>query len=232
MKNLSDTQTVQADFNRIALLPEEKWNHNNHYHPFLLQQVPSPCKNALEIGCGTGRFARSLAQHADHVLAIDLAPLMIRFARERSTQYTSIDFKCVDFMQEEFPDESFDYVVSIATLHHLPLEEVLKKIKKILRVNGTLVVLDLFEHEGWADRVRSLVAIPVNMLLNIVRNGRVRPSREKRAVWDEHGKRDVYLTISRVSEVCAAVLPSARVQKHFFWRYSIVWKKFRTETRG
>ena len=232
MREIADTQTVQADFDRIALLPEEKWNHNSHYHPFLLKYVPSPCKNTLEIGCGTGEFARSLAQRTGHILALDLAPQMIRLARERSAQYTNIDFKCADFMQEELPDESFDYVVSIATLHHLLLEEVLVKIKKTLKVNGTLVILDLFEQEGAVDTLRSLAAIPVNMFLNIVRNGRMRPSREKRAVWDEHGKRDVYLKVSQVREICARVLPGASIRKHFFWRYSIVWKKLETEISG
>ncbi len=229
MREIADTQTVQADFDRIALLPEEKWNHNSHYHPFLLKYVPSPCENALEIGCGTGELARSLAQHTLHMLTLDLAPQMIRLARERSAQYTNIDFKCADFMQEDLPDESFDYIVSIATLHHLPLEAVLKKIKKTLKVNGTLAILDLFEQEGTADKLRSLAAIPVNMFLNVVRNGRVRSSREKRAVWGEHGKRDVYLKVSQVREICSAILPGAKVRKHFFWRYSIVWKKLETQ---
>ncbi len=26
------TQKIQKDFDRIALLEEAKWNHNNHYH--------------------------------------------------------------------------------------------------------------------------------------------------------------------------------------------------------
>ena len=225
MKNISDTQTVQADFDRIALLTEENWNHNNHYHPFLLKYVPSPCENALEIGCGTGELARNLAQHAEHVIALDLAPQMIRLARERSAQYTNIDFKCADIMQEELPYESFDYVVSVATLHHLPLEDVLIKIKSALKGNGTLVILDLFKQEGLTDQLRSLMAFPVNIFLNIVRNGRTRPSREKREVWNEHGKRDVYLKVSQIREICSTVLPGARVQKHFFWRYSIVWTK-------
>src|SRR5437868_4726022 len=57
MKELIDTVTVQADFDRIALLSkqdaDEGWNHNNHYHRFLLEQVPACCAYALDIGCGT-----------------------------------------------------------------------------------------------------------------------------------------------------------------------------------
>jgi hypothetical protein len=35
------TQKIQNDFDRLALLePEAKWDHNNHYHGFLLKQLP------------------------------------------------------------------------------------------------------------------------------------------------------------------------------------------------
>ena len=30
-----DMYTIQADFDRLALLSEEGWDHNNHYHNFL-----------------------------------------------------------------------------------------------------------------------------------------------------------------------------------------------------
>ena len=51
--------SVEADFDRLALLDDEGWTANNHYSDFLLRQVPAICENALEIGCGTGAFARS-----------------------------------------------------------------------------------------------------------------------------------------------------------------------------
>ncbi len=54
--------SIEADFDRLALLDDEGWTANNHYHKFLLQHVPRNCENALEIGCGTGAFARLLAK--------------------------------------------------------------------------------------------------------------------------------------------------------------------------
>ena len=72
---------IREDFDRIALLPEVRWGHNSHYHDFLLKHIPLHCGNALEIGCGTGKFARLLAERSDHVLALDLSPNMIRIAR-------------------------------------------------------------------------------------------------------------------------------------------------------
>ena len=123
MTDTVDVATIQADFDRLALLSSEKWDHNNHYHRFLLRQVPQRCRNVLEIGCGTGMFARLLARRAEHVLALDLSPQMISLARERSGQYANIDFQVADVLAWEFSPEQFDCIVSIATLHHLPMEE-------------------------------------------------------------------------------------------------------------
>jgi len=38
--------TIQADFDRLALLSDEGSNHNEHYHSFLLRQVPVACREA------------------------------------------------------------------------------------------------------------------------------------------------------------------------------------------
>ncbi len=88
--------SIQADFDRIALLSKEGWDHNGHYHHFLLRHVPSSCTEALEIGCGTGAFARLLAKRSNRVLALDLSPHMVQIARDRSAQFPNIDFEVAD----------------------------------------------------------------------------------------------------------------------------------------
>jgi len=46
--------SVEADFDRLALLDEDGWTANNHYHGFLLKHVPANCEYALELGVGLG----------------------------------------------------------------------------------------------------------------------------------------------------------------------------------
>ncbi len=119
-----DTETVWADFERIALLSrngfKEGWNHNNHYHRLLLKHVPASCTYALDIGCGTGEFARLLARRAEHVLALDFSPQTLQLARERSTHVPNIEFVAADAMTWEFLPAQFDYIVSIAAAWQKP----------------------------------------------------------------------------------------------------------------
>jgi hypothetical protein len=59
---------VRDDFDRIARIADGDWDHNSHYHPFLLRQPPVRCRDVPEVG-GAGSFARLLACRADRVLA-------------------------------------------------------------------------------------------------------------------------------------------------------------------
>ncbi|HEX8186876.1 MAG TPA: class I SAM-dependent methyltransferase [Pyrinomonadaceae bacterium] len=216
---------VRADFDRIALLSGEGWDHSAHYHGFLARHIPAPCREALDVGCGTGAFSRVLAKTSGRVLALDLSPNMIRLAAERSARFPNIDFEVADVLTLELPAEGFDCVATVATLHHLPIREVLPKLKRALRPGGVLLVLDLFQAEGPSDALRGTLAAPLSLGLRLFRRGRLRPPREVRRAWDEHGRHDSYLTMARVREVCAELLPGALVTRHLLWRYSVVWKK-------
>ncbi|MEP6922114.1 MAG: class I SAM-dependent methyltransferase [bacterium] len=217
--------TIQEDFDRIALVSEDGATHNDHYHNFLLRNLPPTCHRVLEIGCGTGGFARRLAEGSKHVLALDLSPEMIRIARERSSEFSNIDFELADVCAYPLPVASFDCIVNIATLHHLPFADVLLKMKSALKPGGVLLVLDLFKQAGLSDSLLNLMAIPVSVSLRLIHHGRLLPRREARDDWAAHERHDVYPTMSEVRALCADILPGAKIRKHLLWRYSIVWQK-------
>jgi len=219
------TQKIQNDFDRIALYDQQRWDHNNHYHHFLLKQFPKQCKTVLDIGCGTGEFSRLLAKCADRVVAIDLSPNMIEVAKQRSKQYTNIDFQVADILQWEFPVEQFDAIISIATVHHLPVENLLLSLKAALKPGGSLVILDLLEHENVQDVLSDFIAVPLNWLLQTVRNRHIQPSSEAVEAMREHLRTDKYFTLSQARRIYTSFLGKAKVRKHLFWRYSVVWKK-------
>ena len=223
---------IGKDFDRLALLDDDGWTQNNHYHEFLLRHVPSNCSQALEVGCGTGAFSRQLAERAQQVIALDLSAEMIRVARARSAHLQNIEYRCADVMAGELPSESFDCVATIATLHHLPLTEVLLKLKQRITPGGLLLIIDLFEPErnllklaGLRDGFLNLAAMGISGSLRLFHNGRLKPPKEVRAAWEEHGKTDSYPSMQKVRGLCAEILPGAQIQRHLLWRYSIVWRK-------
>jgi SAM-dependent methyltransferase len=217
--------TIQTDFDRIALVSPDGSLHNNHYHNFLLRQLPPKCEHALEIGCGKGEFSRRLAKASRRVLALDLSPVMIRIARERSAHLSNIDFQIADVLTYDLLPEGFDCIASIATLHHLPLREILLRMKAALNPGGVLLILDLFEPEGMVDALLNPLAVLVSGTLRLIHHGRLLPRREARAAWAAHEAHDIYPTVREVRALCAEALPGAKVRKHLLWRYSVVWEK-------
>ena len=217
--------SVEADFDRLALLDDEGWTANNHYHNFLLRQVPAKCESALEIGCGTGAFARRLAERCGRVTALDLSAEMIRVARERSRRFENLQFELADAMTWEFPKSQFDFVCSIATLHHLDQRELLPKIKESLTPRGVLVILDLVQSSSVGERMLDVIGLGVSSGLRLIHNGRLQPPPEVRKAWEQHGQHDHYASIKQMRALAAEILPGSSVKRHLLWRYTLVYKK-------
>jgi SAM-dependent methyltransferase len=218
-------EQIQKDFDRIATLSERESELGGAYDSFLLQLIPVPCDRALEIGCGTGTFTRLLARRASHVTAIDLSGEMIRVARHRSTGYPNIDYSVGDVLEMDLPVSQFDCIVMIATLHHLPAESVLEKLKQALAPEGVLILHDLLTPTGIFDRAADLVKFPVSMAMRCLRTGRLWARREVRKAWAEHGKEERYLTKPDVAAMRDQYLQGGKVNYHLLWRYTVVWRK-------
>ena len=121
----------------------------------------------LEIGTGTGLFARAAAKRGLNVVAVDVSDAMIDAARRKaqeegiSTPQDPHDGYCmtgtIDFRQEGFlsfddTPESFDAVVSSLALHHLPdvwKAEAVVRIARALKPGGLFLLVDVvFDCKG------------------------------------------------------------------------------------
>jgi len=219
---------IEADFDRIALLDGNDFDNSAPYQDLLLDLLlrahGTRAGNALDIGCGKGHFTRLLSVRADRVLGLDLSANMIAAARRLSQGFSNIEFERADVLSWDWPRDRFDVIVSIATLHHLPMEDMLRRMRDALRPGGTLAVLDIFRVDPW-QHVFAVFALPLSVWRLYIRTGRWRQPAEARRLWAEHGRTDRYLTVREVRRICASVLPGARVRRHLLWRYSMVWSK-------
>lgn len=224
------SDTVREDFDRLARLEGESsgWNHNTHYHSFLLSAVPLHCHSALDVGCGTGEFARRLSEHSAYVIGLDLSPISIELARSRSRNVQNAAFTTADMLTWDAEGRKFDFIVSIATLHHMPLEIALKKLKTLLRPGGILVILDLYRTQGLDGAIADVIGLVANFALRKRYTGHwlEKPARaEVQRAAALHREHDVYPTMVEVRQVVRIILPTAEIRRHALWRYSVVWQK-------
>ena len=222
---MQPSHVIRADFDRLAPISDDGWSHNSHYHAFLLRHLPLHCDESLDIGCGTGAFARLLAQRSTRVLALDLSPEMIRVAQDRSTGFPNITYQVADVLDWPFPAERFDCVASIATFHHLPMASMFAAVNTALKPGGVLLILDLYKSQGWGERLDAGLAMSASLALRWLHNGRIREPEAARQAWAAHGEHDIYPRLSEVRDICSAALPGAIVKRHLLWRYSLVWRK-------
>ena len=128
-----------------------RWDHNGHYHDFLLGELPARLPRALDVGCGTGAFARRLAERCAAVDAIDVSPEMIAIARSRSAEVPGVRWLLGDVLTHDLEADGYDAVTAIASLHHLPLEPGLRRLAALVRPGGVLAVLGLARADSAAE---------------------------------------------------------------------------------
>lgn len=222
------TEKIQEDFDHIAILLEKEGEQIAPYDDFVLKFVPNQCNHAMEVGCGTGTFTRLLAKQTKQVTAIDLSSEMIRVAQSRSTKFTNIDYKVGDFFNLDLKLAHFDCIVMIATLHHLPNEQVLKRVKQLLAPNGVLILHDILRPEGKFEKLANLVRVPVSLFSRYFRTGKPQVSWQLRKAWAEHGKDEYYLSKREVKAMSNAHLKGNYTKFHLLWRYTVIWRNQNT----
>ncbi|GAB2840199.1 class I SAM-dependent methyltransferase [Lentzea nigeriaca] len=200
---------------RKLQLPEKlRWSHNEWYRRWLLRQLPSQVGSALDVGCGLGDLARSI--NAEEVTAIDASARMIERARA-----TSDDVRWIhgDVLTQELG--RYDVVTAEASLHHLPLREGLTRLAELTKPGGLLIVIGLYKMATPADRAMELVTLPANALVGLAKalNGTGGKPHD--------AEMPVVMTAPALPEiraVAAEITPGARIRRHVFWRYSLVWR--------
>jgi 2-polyprenyl-3-methyl-5-hydroxy-6-metoxy-1,4-benzoquinol methylase len=136
------TEIVRRGYDALSDLYRRDDDHPAQYASWLAglrQRLPSGA-GVLDLGCGCGvPLARGLAESGYQVTGVDLSEVQIARARALVPQAT---FLRADAAQVEFPGESFDAVVCLYALIHLPIESQPRLIRRIatwLRPGGWLL---------------------------------------------------------------------------------------------
>ena len=196
----------------MALRP---WNHNIHYYDFVLRLAVPGCPRALDVGCGQGLLARRMAQRCEEVIAIDIARDVISRTEVSSGLEGTVRFVEGDVMTYPFPDDSFDFIALVATIHHLELRPALVRLQELLKPGGVLAVVGLYRAETLTDYALAAVAFPVSWMFRLLRGYADvgAPLQEPRE------------TLREIRRECDLLLPGASMRRRLFFRYSLSWRK-------
>ena len=194
------------------------WNHNNHFHNYLLRQLPRKVNLALDVGCGLGFFAKKLAKYSEFVEAIDVDNATINAASDRNSA-PNICYLQADFLEADLPERSYDVIVAIASLHHMDLEAALAKMKVLLRPSGKLLILGLYREMTILDYLYSLISVFLNFIYLNCHRDSISSSTITAPILPAK------LYLKQIKTVANTIIPEFRLQRHLFWRYSLFWQK-------
>lgn len=112
----------------------------NEWHELKKMLPDFQGKRVLDIGCGFGWHCRyALEQGAASVVGLDISQKMLAEAKKKTTD-TRIQYICSAVEDSDFPEDSFDSVISSLALHYTPsFEDVVTKVRKCLVCGGDFV---------------------------------------------------------------------------------------------
>lgn len=123
MKPETHGEEVRRGYDALSYLYRSDDAEEGRYAPWiagLLARLPAGAP-VLDLGCGCGvPVARSLAAAGHQVTGIDISEVQIRRARQL---VPAGDFICADAISARLPPASFDGIVCLYSLIHMPLAE-------------------------------------------------------------------------------------------------------------
>jgi ubiquinone/menaquinone biosynthesis C-methylase UbiE len=182
-----------------------------------IKKMPSQRGKALDVGCGTGRVIGNLAKYFKKAQGIDISPGMVQYAKKKYSEKENISLTTQDARQLNLPKNSFDYVVSHTTLHHLSKQDQIKtleKIKEVIKPGGKLVIIDIVA-EGLAKRNLALVRrigatlTLFSEILQLNPQARTNYKKATHPLWMKHLKMDRFLSPYEFKKAYQSVLKDA-----------------------
>ena len=219
-----------------AVNARHPWNHNEHFHGWILRNLPARRQVAVDVGCGTGVLTGKLALRFARVTGIDANAGMAAAASARLARDPAVSIRHCRF--EEFAavardgdgdgdgDGEADLITMVAALHHLGLDDTLARIPALLAPGGRLLVVGLAKADSLPDLAVDVVSSAANPVVGLLKHPRpARATEEPAPGQPAMPVRDPTTTFAEIAEVARARLPGATVRRRLFFRYTLRWDK-------
>ncbi len=161
MKNPKDT--IRRAYDRVShAYRGDSFDRTDdpYYHRCMRLLLPrlKAGSRILDLGCGNGIPASQDLSMKHSVTGIDISPVQIERAR---ALVPSAEFRCEDMTRIHFPPDTFDAIVSLYAIIHVPLEEqpgLFERIAGWLKPGGRLLVT--VGQEAWTGTEENWLGVP------------------------------------------------------------------------
>jgi 2-polyprenyl-3-methyl-5-hydroxy-6-metoxy-1,4-benzoquinol methylase len=224
MKDIRQSQRpwVAAAVRRLdAFNRRHWWDHNAHFHAWVLRRFPAGARTAIDLGCGQGLLVSRLAERIPDVTGIDRHPGMVAAATALTTGTPGVTIRSNSVEEVLRTGTRYDVVTMIAVLHHLDLESTITALPRLLDPGGRLLVVGLSRTESILDLAVDLASTLVNPLVGLVKRTGATPPDVQHAI--AMPMRDPEMTFADIRRAASRHLPGARLRRRLFFRYTLEW---------
>ena len=154
-------ENIISQFTKQAVPFTKKMEHSHEGAFRLMFEVTGVTNDdtVLDVACGPGLVSCAFATIANHVTGIDITPAMIEQAKllQDSKKLENITWKIGDVTSLPFEDNSFSLVITRYSFHHImdPIS-VLSEMKRVCKLGGRIVVIDVTPEKDKADRYNKM----------------------------------------------------------------------------
>jgi SAM-dependent methyltransferase len=192
------------------------WNHNAAYHPHIVRAVRGRPGEVLDVGCGDGLLLAKLSALARGVTGVDSDPASIGRAQARLAGCRNTRLIAGDFLTAGLPSEAFDWVIFVASLHHMDCAAALTKARDTLKPGGGLIVIGLAAPESFGDLMVDILRAPVTKMMGTLRHEMARTGVPVKPPGE---------SIAQIGTTANRIIPGSRIRRGLYYRYILSWRK-------
>jgi ubiquinone/menaquinone biosynthesis C-methylase UbiE len=167
LNNLSEESVSYRDLVHIY----KEFSTAEDYPKYILQElIPKVSgKKVADIGCGNGKYLKSLSNHASSIVGLDKSFEQVTLAHKNCITKQNVLISLADATNIPLADNSVDVVMACwmlgTILEESRQKEVIAEMKRICKLDGEILLIENLEHSQF-EKLRGRSPDPLNRTIN------------------------------------------------------------------
>jgi SAM-dependent methyltransferase len=189
------------------------WSHNDHFHRWILTNLPAQRRAALDVGCGQGALVATLAPHFTTVTGNDADPGMRADAAGLCADLPGVTIDGGDWTRLDGP---LDLVTMVAR------PAALRRVGEVLAPGGRFLAVGLAPPRTVSDHFWDVASIVANPVIGFAKHPRVNRAGVQPPAYPVQ---DPTTTYDELRGHVERAMPGATMRHRLGFRHTIAWTR-------